>query len=70
MEQTKPDVERPSVFDPDHTLSYGYFHCTVCESKFYAGGPPIHNDGCKEGWSHKVVYCYGPKETNVWKPQR
>lgn len=59
--EKKPLLE----FDPSITLSYGYWRCDPCGSRFYGGGPAIHDKkDCpnKDKEYTPLVYCFGPKE--------
>ena len=56
-------------YDPDHTLSYGYFRCTCCRSEFYGGGHAIHAKDCAEqdrGYE-ACDYHFGPEQVQAVK---
>lgn len=55
-------------YDPTHALTYGYYVCDECASRFYGGGPPIHKVTCswhdKQSGYTPTVYHIGPKEVS------
>lgn len=56
-------------YDPEHSLSYGYYICETCGSKFFGGGRAIHNRDCSkanEGYNC-CVYMFGPEEVKYIK---
>ncbi|MBU4086204.1 MAG: hypothetical protein KKB21_01360 [Nanoarchaeota archaeon] len=51
------------VFDPNHSMSYGYWSCPVCQSKFCWGGKALHETSCPTDKTYApCVYHFGPKE--------
>jgi len=54
------------AYDPDHTLTYGYWTCPLCQANFYGGGPALHTNGCAERDYSKCVYHFGPNENTRW----
>jgi len=50
------------AYDPYHTLSYGYYVCTECDSHFFGGGKALHKSTCRQKGYDSCVYYYGDKE--------
>lgn len=49
------------VYDPDHPVSYGYYHCLDCDTQFYGPGnqaPSMHKPRCPR---KNFRYIVGPK---------
>lgn len=46
-------------YNPEHPISYGYYHCETCDSEFYGGGRALHADGCPEEGYKGCVYVFG-----------
>lgn len=49
-------------FDPDHDLSWGYYSCELCDSRFFDDKTPIHNSSCRSVNGESIFYCFGRKE--------
>ncbi len=69
--------KNPVAYDESLTISYGYWICKACKSKFYGGGEALHNSGCSlkdrvQGiytYSHpEIIYVLGPKESGSFSP--
>lgn len=53
------------AFDPNHTISYGYYRCQTCGAEFYGGGRTLHNAGCATNAGYAdLIYVFGPKDKN------
>lgn len=48
-------------YDPDGTVSYGYYRCQDCGSSFFGGGPALHNKGCARDSYEGLEYYLGDK---------
>jgi hypothetical protein len=57
--------EMRKELDPEHELTYGYFHCEKCGSSWYPGGGAMHKSLCTvyEFDPEFVVFRFGPQET-------
>jgi len=56
-------------FDSKINVSWGYYFCEGCNSRFYDGKTQVHLEGCSGDGN--VVYCFGRKEAlNVLKAGR
>ncbi|PIS01280.1 MAG: hypothetical protein COT84_03170 [Chlamydiae bacterium CG10_big_fil_rev_8_21_14_0_10_35_9] len=62
--------DNPVAYEESHTLSYGYWICSACKSSFFAGGQPLHKQGCSlEGKVKEVFTCSGKEMIYVLGPQ-
>ncbi len=69
MDEPKFPAGYRKQYDDSHEVSYGYFACESCGSKFYVGGDALHNKNCPTpGYTNALIWHYGPNnEDRDWQ---
>lgn len=55
------------VYDPDHTIDYGYMRCRSCKAEWYGkrDEPQRHEASCLNRTAANTDYVFGPKEQRM-----
>lgn len=50
------------AYDPNITVSYGYYRCPACRAEFYGGGKAMHEKSCAQTGYEACILVIGDKQ--------